>query len=292
MANSTLSAILLFRWYYYRRGSGYNHWSEQNISSIEFVILCLVVVGVLALAYYTITKRIENRSRPGAKAIKAIEPLSGIHRSVLSEKSDYYNKLSKTHKELFEKRVRHYMSTKMFTTEDGYAITDEMKVMISAAACQITFGLPLMGNSTYTHILIMPNGNMQPKTASQSNTIVVPWKEFVDGYAQSDDGQNEGLKVMAMALIRDNRLQSKGYKFFAEKKYSKWEKISVQEAETFMSGMFQNMETDERQGDEYFALAVVYFFELPVAFKHKYPVLFDVMADLLGQDTIKRTISS
>ena len=57
-----------------------------------------------------------------------------------------------------------------------------------------------------------------------------------------------------------------------------------------MSGMFQGMANDERLGDEYFALAVVYFFELPVAFKHKYPVLFDTLADLLGQDTVKRTI--
>ncbi len=291
MVNTTLSAIFLFRWYYYRGGNSSTHWSDQDVSAFEFALLSVVAIGILLVVYYKVTKIIENRSKSGAKAIKATEPLSGIHRAVLSEKCDYYNKLSKPDKDLFEKRVRHYMSTKMFTTENGYAITDEMKVMIAAAACQITFGLPLMGNSTFTHILIMPNGAMQPKTASQSNTIVIPWNEFVEGYAQSDDGQNEGLKVMASALIKDNRLQSKGYKFFSEKKYSKWEKISVQEAETFMSGMFQNMETDERQGDEYFALAVVYFFELPVAFKHKYPMLFDVMADLLGQDTIKRTIA-
>lgn len=289
MGNFTLSAIFLFRWYYYR-GGNYSAWSERDFSALEFVILSVITLGVLFFAYYKVTRLIESRTRPSAKAIKATEPLSGIHRSLLSEKSDYYNKLSKTDKELFEKRVRHYMSTKMFTTEDGYAITDEMKVMISAAACQLTFGLPLSGNSTYTHVLIMPNAAMEPKSASKSNTIVVPWNEFVQGYAQSDDGQNEGLKVMAMALIRDNRLQSKGFKFFAEKKYSKWEKIASQEADTFMSGMFQGMANDERLGDEYFALAVVYFFELPVAFKHKYPVLFDTLADLLGQDTVKRTI--
>ena len=54
--------------------------------------------------------------------------------------------------------------------------------------------------------------------------------------------------------------------------------------------MFEKLETDERLGDEYFAHAVVYFFELPIAFKQKYPALFDVISDLLGQDTVKKTI--
>src|SRR6185369_5506233 len=112
---------------------------------------------------------------------------------------DYYNQLSKPDKELFEKRVRYYMTSKMFTSEDGYAVTDEMKVLIASSASQITFGLPAVANSNYTHILIMPNASMTAKSASR-NTIVVPWREFLDGYKHSDDGQNEGLKVMAAAL--------------------------------------------------------------------------------------------
>ncbi|HSZ25442.1 MAG TPA: hypothetical protein VK766_06990, partial [Cytophagaceae bacterium] len=102
--------------------------------------------------------------------------------------------------------------------------------------------------------------------------------------------QNEGLKVMAMALARDNRLQDKAYKIFEAKKFSQWEKVSLQEVDNFMGGMFQNMETDDRVKDEYFALAVVYFFELPIAFKQKYSALYESMANLLGQDTVKKSI--
>jgi Mlc titration factor MtfA (ptsG expression regulator) len=54
--------------------------------------------------------------------------------------------------------------------------------------------------------------------------------------------------------------------------------------------MFENIQTDDRLRDEYFAQAVVYFFELPVAFKAKYPALYEAMSELLGQDTVKKII--
>ncbi|HSZ26235.1 MAG TPA: zinc-dependent peptidase, partial [Cytophagaceae bacterium] len=179
MIHSTLSA-LLFRWWYYTGGS-------RDIIGGEFAVLCILVIVFFMFFYYRITKRLERRRMPGGKPIKLVDPLSTAHRSILSEKSDYYNQLSKPDKELYEKRVRFYMTSKMFTAEDGYPVTDEMKVMISAAAAQITFGLPAIANSNYTHILIMPNADMTPRTASP-NSIVVPWREFVAGYAHSDDG--------------------------------------------------------------------------------------------------------
>ena len=282
----SLSTLLFFRWLY--RG-GRMPEGEATVSAFEFALLCLLGVAIMIFVYYRITKSIEKKSIPGAKPVKLVEPLAAAYKSILSEKSNYYNTLSKPDKELFEKRVRYYMNSKMFTSEDGYAIIDEMKVMIPAAAVQITFGLPMAANTNYTHILVMPNAQMTPRNATR-NSIVVPWREFVEGYAYHDDGQNEGLKVMASALIKDNRLQDKAYKFFSEKKLEKWEKISLQEADNFMSGMFENIKTDDRLRDEYFAQAVVYFFELPVAFKTKYPTLYEAMSELLGQDTVKKII--
>ncbi|HWZ22447.1 MAG TPA: zinc-dependent peptidase, partial [Cytophagaceae bacterium] len=175
----------------------------------------------LMILYYIVTKLFERRSLSGTKQVKLTEPLSSVHKSILSERFNYYSHLSIADKELFEKRVRYYMTSKMFTSENGYGITDEMKVMISASASQITLGLPAVANSNYTHILIMPNAAMTPRSTSR-NTIVIPWREFLDGYKHSDDGQNEGLKIMGAGLVRDNRLQDKAYKIFPAKKYQNW----------------------------------------------------------------------
>ena len=280
MVSSTLSA-LLFRWWYFTASGG------GKSSSAEFIFLTIGIIILLMALYYTLTRVLERRSLPVKKTVKLTESLSTVHKSILSERFDYYNKLSVSDKELFEKKVRHYMLSKMFTSEDGYAVTEEMKVMISASASQITFGLTDTANTNFTHILIMPNASMTPRSASR-NTIVVPWREFVEGYKHSDDGQNEGLKVMASAVVKDNRLQDKAFKLFPAKKYENWEKVSLQEAGNFMSGMFENMAQDDRVRDEYFAMAVVYFFELPIAFKQKYTALYDAMSLLLGQDTAKK----
>ena len=275
-------SVLLFRWWYFAA-----HSEEVGSSAGGFVFMTIGVIVVLMVLYYAVTKFFEHRSLPRKESIKITESLSAIHKSILSEGFDYYNHLSTSDKDLFEKRVRYYMTSKMFTSEDGYAVTDEMKVMISASVTQITLGLPIVANSNYMHILIMPNATMIPRSSSR-NTIVLPWREFLEGYKHSDDGQNEGLKIMGAALVRDNRFQDKAYKIFPTKKYENWEKVSLQEAENFMSGMFQNMEQDDRIRDEYFAMAVVYFFELPIAFKQKYTPLYEAMSNLLGQDTAKK----
>ena len=70
--------------------------------------------------------------------------------------------------------------------------------------------------------------------------------------------------------------------------YNHYSWLTFYEAENFMSGMFQNMEQDDRVRDEYFAMAIVYFFELPIAFKQKYTALYDAMSNLLGQDPAKK----
>ncbi len=280
LLQTKLCVSLFLRWVYY---SG----AKSTSSSGEFIIFTILAIVALMVLYYAVTKLLERRALSSRKSVTLLEPLPVAHRAILSEQSDYYNQLNKTDKELFEKKVRHYMTSKMFTSEDGYAVTEQMRVLVSASASQLTLNLPIRSNSNYTHILIMPNAAMTPRSATR-NSIVVPWREFIDGYTHSDDGQNEGLKVMATALIKDNRLQDKAYKIFAAKKFENWEKISLQEAGNFMSGMFQNMKTDERLGDEYFAMAVVYFFELPIAFKQKYPLLYTAMAALLGQDTVAR----
>lgn len=279
MYSTTLSA-LLFKWWFFTGAGG--------SSAGGFILMTIGGIIIMMLLYYGITKFLERVSVSGNKTVKLTETLTSAHKSILADRFDYYNKLSKPDKELFEKRVRYYMTSKMFTSEDGYSVTDDMKVMIAAAASQITFGLPVVANSNYTHILVMPNASMNPKSASR-NTIVVPWKEFVDGYSVSDDGKNDGMKVMASALVRDDRFQQKAYKIFPEKKYEHWHNIALKEVDNFMSGTFKDIEKDDKVRDEYFAMAVIYFFELPTAFKQKYRPLYDALSNLLGQDPAIKT---
>jgi len=57
-----------------------------------------------------------------------------------------------------------------------------------------------------------------------------------------------------------------------------------------MGGIFKDADKDNNVRNEYFAQSMVYFFELPNAFRQKYPTLYEALADLIGQDPIKKTL--
>lgn len=280
---------MFFKWWIMGKGlkPGTNSPPEDTLTGVEFILVALATLAVLFFTYYLLTKALERRSN----RIKLKDPLPLSGCKLLAKNSTFYNKLNKKAKIQFEKRVQHYINSKMFTAEDGYAVTEEMKVSISAAATQITFGLPLLSNTIFNHIhiLVQPTSGDERKH-SMRNSIVISWKNFVEGYAASDDGKNEGLKIMASALINDYQFQEKGYKIFSERKYRNWERAATEEAPEFMGGTYVNFANDNKLRNAYFANAVVYFFELPRALQQKYPKLYKAMVALLNQDTAKGSV--
>jgi len=208
---STLT-VLLFRWWWVM-GKGNNE--NSSISGLEIIGALILLMLLLWIIYFRVTRALE-KDAPKIKVIKPTVPLSPSEKAILSEKFSYYHQLNDANKELFEKRVKYYLGSKMFTSEEGYAITEEMKVLASASATQISFGLPATSNSNFTHVLFTPHAGFTPRSATK-NAIVIPWREFVDGYSANDDGKNEGLKAFATALIKDNESQDNAYKIFAQK---------------------------------------------------------------------------
>jgi Mlc titration factor MtfA (ptsG expression regulator) len=60
---------------------------------------------------------------------------------ILSENFRYYRNLPSQARPAFVARVREFMNSKEFIGKEGIAVTDEMKILISASAIQVTFGL-------------------------------------------------------------------------------------------------------------------------------------------------------
>jgi MtfA peptidase len=275
---------MFFKWWIMGRGvrPGTTSAPEDSLTGLEFILVALATLAVLFFVYYLITKLVERRSN----RIKLKDPLSPSACKLLSKSSPFYNKQNKRDKIQFERRVQHYINSKLFTAEEGYAVTEEMKVAIAASATQITFRLPLLSNTLFDHIHILVQATEERKH-NMRNSIVIQWSAFKEGYAMDNDGKNEGLKMMALALMNDYQMQEKGYTIFQESKYKKWEKAASEEASTFMGGTYLNFATDNKLRNTYFANAVVYFFELPKALQQKYPRLYKATADLLKQDTAR-----
>ena len=184
------------------------------------------------------------------------------------------------------------MSSKQFVAREMSHVTDEMKVLISASAIQLTFGFPRVHLSYFKYILVYPEqfyssssqqfhkGEVNP----QAKTIVLGWKHFVEGYLESD-GRNLGLHEMAHALRLENRVMNHEYNFLDEHVLHSWEMQATRAMKEINAGtedFFRAYGATNRE--EFFAVAVENFFERPTEFSEKHPKLYDTLCNLLRQD--------
>jgi len=219
-------------------------------------------------------------------------PLQRRFKEPLEKYFTYYQQLDYKEKKDFERRVQYFIDVKDFIPRNMPNVTDEMKALVSASAIQLTFGLPNVYLAHFKRILIYPDifysttnremhkGEVNPRY----NIIVVSWNNFVSGYIEQD-GINLGLHEMAHALRLENKIMNNEYNFFDEKELANWEYLSQVEIEKLkMNQSHFFREYAGRDQDEFFAVAVEYFFEMPDTFQQNLPELYHSLAKLLNQD--------
>ena len=131
--------------------------------------------------------------------------------NLLKQKNNYFKNLSPDAQEIFVTRLFRFMEDKKFIGREGLVITDEIKVLISAAAIQLTFGLKDYMISHLHAINVFPriffskflNTNLKGLN-TQSGVLSLSWNDFKEGYAVDDDKINLGLHELAHALYLDS----------------------------------------------------------------------------------------
>ncbi|UII34267.1 zinc-dependent peptidase [Fulvivirga ulvae] len=215
------------------------------------------------------------------------------YRHILQKYSAYYNVLPLADKQKFQKRVLRFIHSKRFISRGFSKVTDEMKVLISAAATQLTFGLPQIYLTHFDKILIYPDtyystinkmyhvGEVNPRMGA----IILSWKSFVDGYADPTDSFNVGIHEMAHAIHFENRIRNSEFDFLDAESLYVFGKIAASEISRLRRGephFFRSYAgTNEH---EFFAVALEYFFEKPVEFRGSLPLLYKTLSTLLNQD--------
>ncbi|MTI23294.1 DgsA anti-repressor MtfA [Fulvivirga sp. RKSG066] len=228
--------------------------------------------------------------------VKSRQPLSAKHRSILNKYSAYYKLLSTADRALFERRVQRFMFAKRFISRGVGPITDEMRVLISASAIQLTFGLTEIYLSNFDKILVYPNsyyshitkkyhlGEVNPR----AGIIILSWKSFVDGYADPTDSLNVGIHEMAHAIHFENRILNEEYDFLDIELMELLKQITAREIWNIrnLDGHFLR-DYAATNAYEFFAVSLEYFFEQPVQFKQEIPDLYELLVRLLNQDPIR-----
>ncbi|MBL6449897.1 zinc-dependent peptidase [Fulvivirga sp. 29W222] len=225
--------------------------------------------------------------------VKKYQVFPSRYQKILQKYSAYYNLLPDADKYRFERRVFQFIYSKQFIPRGFSNITDEMKVLISAAAIQLTFRLPQIYLAHFNKILVYPDtyystinkmyhvGEVNPRMG----IIILSWKSFIDGYADLTDSYNVAIHEMAHALHFENRIRNSEFDFLDEESLYILEKIAATELPKLQRGEQHFFRSYAGTNEyEFFAVSLEYFFEKPQEFKTSLPLLYETLSKLLNQD--------
>lgn len=219
--------------------------------------------------------------------------LYAYYTAILSKSFPYFNKLPAQYKEEFVRRIHHFRKSKNFHFIEMPG-KEDVSVLVSAAAVQLTFGLPEYLFGFFDDIYIISGAytygeNTTPWAGHVNGKgIHVAWDHVLQGYASDSDGYNVGLHEMAHALeyefaygdYRNDQLQAG--RFVAVRRLIDEYVLrqSFHPAALFSPHGLTNYH-------ECWAESVEFFFEKPAKLKAHYPDLYEGICRLLRQDLLQ-----
>ena len=217
---------------------------------------------------------------------------------ILNKRFPYFNKLDQIQKNIFLERLQKFIAAKTFKIHEGNGFK-EMPVLISAAAIQLTFGLKkyLLPHFEFIHIYPQEFMRVRPiicflEGNVSGQAINLSWKHFLEGYANSNDGQNVGLHELAHALYYQTFVVEENVDKNFRDQYDEFITDSNKAYHTEKSstgGLYS--EYAEKNSQEFWAESIELFFEKPADMNRTYPRLYSSLKNLLNQDPLNKTAS-
>lgn len=214
-----------------------------------------------------------------------------IFNNVLINWSPYYRELSPALKRRFLIRsIRLYRKID-FNAHEDFDLSRQMKIIISSAFIQLTFGLRRHTLRHYREIHVMPSrysyGNSVYYSGDvnrQLNRITLSWKAVKKGFEIHDDALNVCLHEFGHSLLFENRASILYYYFdtsawehYKKEAKKKYIKIKKNEHRLLRDYAGKNLY-------ELFSVAIEAFFEQPYDFHSAEPGFYRALSNLLKQD--------
>lgn len=204
----------------------------------------------------------------------------------------YFQNLTEKGKVRFMHRTINVMVNKNFIGK-GIAITEEMRVRLSACVVQLTFGLKQYTLPHYDRVYVFPQDYYHPlmrqnlKGGTYANGMIsFSWKDFVEGFADPSDHFNLGLHEFSHALkLEINNAEEPDERF--SDLFPEWETRGLYELEKMkVSATPYLRKYAVTNIDEFFAVCIEYFFERSEEFKTVMPDLFNNLCWILNQNPL------
>jgi len=238
--------------------------------------------------------RIRNTDPEELYSEESIPPdIADKYSAIISRVLPYFNQLNESNKRKFLKRVYNFKKSKSFHFS-GLAPEEEIMILVSAAAIQLSFGLKNYLLPFFKEIYILSDAYQALEAKElyighvSPTGIYISWKHFVQGFADYSDGVNVALHEMAHALHHENFIKETGIDWDFRHDFEKLPSVFgplitqvVLQKRSYLRGYaFTNFQ-------EFWAVSVENFFENPQGLKDNLPQLYTILSDTLNQDPLR-----
>lgn len=212
---------------------------------------------------------------------------------ILDNYFPYYKRLDAGAAREFAIRVFHFRKTKNFHFIEMEK-SEEIEVLVSAAAIQLTFGLKEYNYGFFDNIYVIREAyiygaNTTPWAGHVNHQgIYVAWDHLLKGYVTENDGYNVGLHEMAHAFEYELAFGNYEDDHSLRDHFGTVNSIMKQKV---IEQPYHPAALFSRQGitniHECWAESVEFFFEQPGRLREYYPELYEAISELLKQRPVE-----
>lgn len=242
----------------------------QNLVLLNSAVLLLVLVILFNQSYV---------SEKGYFFLEYIRGITDRDRKKLYKEFLFYRKLTPHLRQKFEQKLRFFLYKKRYFTFEGKKVSRKRKLLISAYASMISFGMQNFNFKSVKEIVIYSHrfySEVKQKIVSWEITsegkLLLCWKDFYKEMKNQEVESPIGLKLMvfAMKLETGNSVKEEIYRL----------RPSV---------IYRNMPVftehgESRDRDSFFMHCLVRYFSNPQILKNQYPDIFKKLEVALYPD--------
>jgi len=215
-------------------------------------------------------------------------------RKFLFEQVHFYKFLIPTERKAFDHRVVKFLESREFEGRENVVITEQMKLLISATAVQISFGLRSYLIKEFAKIVVYPSAYYNKLSrryhkgeVNPNGIVILNWEDFYHGIQIPDDNLNLGIHEFAHTLAVQ-RLKNRA---FRDEVFVKLFDVLMRSAAkpAFRAQMQEHAglrKYAQTNNMEFFAVATESFFENPEQLYKNEPKIYTLFAQMYNQELI------
>ncbi|MBB3033487.1 M90 family metallopeptidase [Alteriqipengyuania lutimaris] len=262
-----------------------------------------IILGIaLLIAAFLLYRRISKQRKRRALLASSLTPKQ---RAVVERLVPLVRRLPAPVRSALEGKINLFLDQITFRGQNGLEVSEDMKLSIAAQACLLVVNSPVWYD-TLRNVLIYPSAFLTNRDTHDGNfvhenrhatlgeswargPVILSWDHALQGGLDAEDGHNVVIHEFAHQLDGLSG-HTNGIPILRKgQAYAGWERAmldafedQVQRVENGQPTLIDPYGATSHQ--EFFAEAIVTFFERPRAMREQMPALYDQLAKLLALD--------